>query len=392
MADPRQVSVMRIGSILAYVFPEQTPLSVRERIVSALAAFVSLGLVAWLSSLLVLEIHRPLVVASMGASAVLLFGLTHSPLSQPWAFVGGHLIAAVVGVTCAQQVPYPEVAIALSVAVTMLATFSLRCAHPPAGATAVTAVVGGYEIQSMGFGYVSSLVGLNVLFLLLIALVANNLLPGRRYPAAHLRPEPVPGGLTQTRDRPEHEDILAALRSLDTFIDVSEEDLENIYALASLNRQKRRLGSIACRDIMTRDVASVVEATSMAQTWETLRKRGIRGVPVLDAARRVVGVVAISDFLKSTDWDWNRRGRLRCLLASARKGPLRAGDIMSAPAITLGEEAHVTELFALFSDNGINHVPIVDAAGKLAGIVTRLDLLNLFRGDRILATESQGAA
>ncbi|HRQ48013.1 MAG TPA: HPP family protein [Rhodocyclaceae bacterium] len=391
MADPCQVSVMRIGSILAYVFPEQTPLSVRERIVSALAAFVSLALVAWLSSLFVLEGHRPLVVASMGASAMLLFGLTHSPLSQPWAFVGGHLIAAVVGVACAQQIPYPEIAIALSVAITMLATFSLRCVHPPAGATAVTAVVGGYEIQSMGFGYVSSLVGLNVLFLLLVALAVNTLLPGRRYPAAHLRPETVADDGTETPDRPEHEDIMAALRSLDTFIDVSEEDLENIYALASLNRQKRRLGSIVCRDIMTRNVASVVAATSMAHTWEVLRKRGIRGVPVLDAARRVVGVVAISDFLKSTDWDWNRRGRLRCFLASARKGPMRAGDIMSTPAITLCEEAHVTELFALFSDNGINHVPIVDAAGKLAGIVTRLDLLNLFRGDRILATETLGA-
>ncbi len=87
---------------------------------------------------------------------------------------------------------------------------------------------------------------------------------------------------------------------------------------------------------------------------------------------------ALASFLKNTDRDWNRRGRLRCLLALARKDPATAADIMTAPVISRGEEAHVAELSGIFSTHGINHVPVTDVDGRLAGNIARLDLLNRF--------------
>ena len=262
----------------------------------------------------------------------------------------------------------------------MLAMHWLRCLHPPAGATAIFAVIGGQPILALGWGYVFSVVGANVAFLLLVALILNNLLPGRRYPmrrtqSASAKASALPAG---RGSRPEHEDIAAALKSMDAFIDVAEEDLERIYLLATINRQKRTLGTVVCRDIMTRNVTSVSPQTPLSAVWEVLRQRNIRGVPVVDDEDRVVGMVAISDFLKNTDWNWNRRGRLRCLLTSPRQAPAVAADIMTAPVIALREDSHVAELFGTFASHGINHVPVVGANDRLAGIITRLDLLNLF--------------
>lgn len=368
---------MRLDALVSFLFPEQAAISTRERIVSALAAFLAIAAVIWTSQQLAQSEHRPFVIASMGSSAVLLFAVFHSPLSQPWALVGGHLVSAAIGVLCAHHIPNPVIAAAAALGFAMLAMHWLRCLHPPAGATAVFAVIGGQPIQALGWGYVFSVVGANVAFLLLAALVLNNLLPGRRYPMQRPRPTAAdtPAGHAM---RPEHEDILAALKSMDTFIDVAEEDLDRIYLLATINRQKRSLGSVVCRDIMTRNVTSVSPHSALSSVWNVLRQRNIRGVPVLDEDRRVVGMVAISDFLGNTDWDWNRRSRLRCLLTSPRKAPSVAADIMSAPVIALREETHVAELFGTFATHGINHVPVTDASGRLTGIITRLDLLNLF--------------
>jgi len=124
------------------------------------------------------------LVASMGASAVLLFAVPHGPLSQPWAVFGGHLVSAVIGVACAKLQANPILASALAVALAISAMYYLRCIHPPGGATALTAVAGGDAVHALGFHFVVTPVMLNVLVILLVAMVFNFPFPWRRYPAA----------------------------------------------------------------------------------------------------------------------------------------------------------------------------------------------------------------
>lgn len=115
----------------------------------------------------------PMLMAPLGASAVLLFAVPASPLAQPWSIMGGNIVSALVGVTCAQWVADPLLAAALATALAIGAMFALRCLHPPGGAIALTAVLGGPVITAAGYRFVLLPVALNSMVLLLAAIVFN---------------------------------------------------------------------------------------------------------------------------------------------------------------------------------------------------------------------------
>jgi CBS-domain-containing membrane protein len=206
-----------------------------ERVISALGGFIGILLVIWTSYYLVGATDATLIVASMGASAVLLFAVPHGALSQPWPLVMGHLVSALIGVTCARLVPPGVITAPLAVALAIVAMHYLRCIHPPGGATALTAVVGGVNIQTLGYQYVITPVLLNVMILLVVAIVVNYFFPWRRYPASLKQPKKVLEKLAETSGDNatlSHSDLEYALRQLDSFIDVTEADLAKIYTLA----------------------------------------------------------------------------------------------------------------------------------------------------------------
>ncbi|HSC89281.1 MAG TPA: HPP family protein [Polyangiaceae bacterium] len=125
-----------------------------------------------------------LLVASMGASAVLLFALPHGPLSQPWAVLAGHGSSAVVGVLCSALIQEPQLAGALAVGASIGLMQLLRCVHPPGGATALSAVIGGSDVHAMGLQYLFTPVLLNAGIILAVAFAFHSAPRGRRYPAA----------------------------------------------------------------------------------------------------------------------------------------------------------------------------------------------------------------
>ncbi len=149
-----------------------------------IGAFLGISAVAW-ADLLVLTAsgdHLP-PIGSMGASAVLVYGAPRSPLAQPRNLVGGHVISALVGVACQQLLgPVPELAAPLAVATAIALMQITKTLHPPGGATALIAVVGGEQIHRLGLLYVLAPVGLGALLLLFVGLVVNNIPSTRRYP------------------------------------------------------------------------------------------------------------------------------------------------------------------------------------------------------------------
>ena len=206
--------------------------SEREHWVSAGGGLAGILAVLWVSHFW-LEGHGGiLAIASMGASAVLLFAAPHGALSQPWPVFGGHLVSALVGVTCARWLGNdPMLAASLAVALSIAAMYSLRCLHPPGGATALYAVLGGETVHALGYGYVFSPVLLNVVVLLAVAVAFNYPFAWRRYPQCWLRrSQPITEPAEESMIP--HSNLVYALSQIDTFVDVSEDDLQRIYALA----------------------------------------------------------------------------------------------------------------------------------------------------------------
>lgn len=213
-----------------------------EKLISAAGAFVGIAAVWWICRLWLDEAAAPLLIASMGASAVLLFAVPHGILSQPWPLVGGHLLSALVGVACQQLWPAEPWTAPLAVAAAILAMYYLRCIHPPGGATALTAVIGGETVQRLGFDFVLFPVAVNLVGMLGVAVLFNYPFPWRRYPGVLARrraPAPVspahhPSPLT-------HEDFSAALKEMNSLIDVSPEDLAEVFERATQHAQRTAL-------------------------------------------------------------------------------------------------------------------------------------------------------
>ena len=203
-----------------------------EKLASTLGGFIGIFLISWISFYFTGSSGAALIVPSMGASAVLVFAVPHGKLSQPWALFGGHLISAFIGVLCYQLVPDIFLAAGLAVGLAIGAMHLLNCIHPPGGATALAAVIGGSAINSLGFEYMLTPVLLNTVVIFFTALVFNSFFPWRRYPTSMMRFTDTP---TIKEEKPsryiDKAHIERALSDIDLVIDLSVDDLQQLFAL-----------------------------------------------------------------------------------------------------------------------------------------------------------------
>jgi CBS-domain-containing membrane protein len=128
---------------------------------------------------------RLFLVGSFGASAALLYGAPHSDFAQPRNLVIGQLVAATVGVTAYKLLgSHVGLAGALAVATTIAILQLANSLHPPAGATALIAVLGPAQVHRLGYEFVLTPILAGSLILLAVAVVMNNLSShaNRHYP------------------------------------------------------------------------------------------------------------------------------------------------------------------------------------------------------------------
>ncbi len=215
-----------------------------EKLISALGGFLGILCVYWTVKLCFPEgfMHSPgglIMVTSMGASAVLLFAVPQGALSQPWSLIGGHLLSALVGVSCQQLFPDASWTPALAVGLAVGVMCYLRCIHPPGGATALGAVIGGTEIHQLGFYYVLMPVAINVASILMMALLFNLWFSWRRYPAHFSRRATIkPSQAAERQFELTQEDFSAAMEELNSYMDITSERLTQLLELAKQHAEK----------------------------------------------------------------------------------------------------------------------------------------------------------
>jgi len=238
--QPSVTWITSVRTFLARLWPHPLPGGRKQMVIASIGAGLGLMMTSLTSHWLLGEVNL-WFVAPMGASAVLLFGLPNSPLAQPWSIVGGNLVAGVVGVTTALWVPHPALACGIAACVTIALMFQLRCLHPPSGAVALTAILGGNGVQQLGYHFILTPVLLNSVCLALLALLFNNL-AGRRYPhplaATETKAPPVVIDVAITR-----EDLHQALESGEV-LDIDEDDLQQLLQRAEEIATHRQRGQM----------------------------------------------------------------------------------------------------------------------------------------------------
>lgn len=206
----------------------------KEKLVSLLGGVISIYAIFLVTRQFLGVAEAVYIIPSMGASAVLLFAAPNVPFSQPWNVFGGHIISAIIGVACYQWIPNIHISAALSVGIAIGVMYYTRCIHPPGGATALAAVIGSSQLHDLGYMYVITPVLVNTLTILVIAVILNGVISWRNYPAALNKPEKSTT-IKESNVYPaiSHEDFVYALSQIDSIVDINEDDLQEIYALAT---------------------------------------------------------------------------------------------------------------------------------------------------------------
>ena len=164
--------------LLFYLGGDQPLVSWLERIRSVLGAFIGLMLVFTTAKYLgELSGIDEWLMASLGASALLVFALPGSPMAQPWAVIAGNTLSALVGISCFHLIGQPLLALPAAAALSILGMFVLRCLHPPAAAVSLIVVLG--HIGSYRYAFFPVMVD-SALLILAGAVYSN--LTGKPYP------------------------------------------------------------------------------------------------------------------------------------------------------------------------------------------------------------------
>lgn len=317
----------------------------------------------------------PWIVASMGASAFLLFVLPSSPMAQPWAVIGGSCISALVGIICTRFVHDLALLIPLSVGLSILAMFALRCLHAPAAALALLIPLNGLvDIQFVLFPVLG-----NAALLVACAMIYNSL-TGKPYPH---RPKPtVDSSPQEKRDRKiEDEEINTVLAKYNQVIDINKDDLANLISQVEHGAYQKKLQSMLCKNIMTTEVFFVAMNAPLDEAWNLLRNRRVKALPVIDSARRVLGIITLEDFIKSAAVDFHQsfgqriRGFMRTAIPGLNSLPNAVGQVMSKPVRVISEDRNMLDLAEIFCGDGHHHIPVINSEKQLVGMITQSDFV-----------------
>jgi len=376
---------MNIQQFFRFVTVDPVNLSIKGKLLSVISCFIAILIVAWVSQKFGISAAYPILVASMGASAVILFIMPGSPLAQPWPLVGGHLISAIIGITCAQLFTDTIFASACASGGSVLAMLLLRCLHPPATATALTPIIAGDSVNFINYSFVLMPVGINVAIMLVMAIAINRWVLHYEYPSIphqadnkkHKYSTMQSSQLTGISEQ----DLEQALENMNRFMDVSKGDLSKLLSDAQTQSFKRYRGNTTCADIMVKNVLTVEYGTEVEEAWKIMHGKNLKSMPVIDKAGRVIGIITWNDFFKFIKVGANEtfqkkfRDFIRRTPNVTTDKPESVGHIMTSSVNILPESTHIADLIPLMSNQGYRQIPIVNIENRLVGIVYQANLI-----------------
>ncbi|WP_414659628.1 HPP family protein [Acinetobacter courvalinii] len=342
--------------------PNYKVLPLRERMLSGVGALCGLA-ISSLISWYVLGGMNAWYIAPMGASSVLLFAVPNSPLAQPWNVVVGNTLAGLIGVACTQLMPDLTTAFSVAVGLAIFMMMTTDSLHPPSGAVAITAVLGGEAVHRLGFHFILYPVLLNSILLLVFAVMFNRLI-GRHYPlTAHVNErskDPTPTQKVSIQPK----DIEYALEHHTELLDISQYDLEKIILEAQEHANERLVNSFVCQDIMSRDVIKLHENDDIHQAVDKFKAVNLMSLPVVNAEEKLVGTLALYEVVEWFKGATDPRNSWQHFVR----------QIMSRRVVTVDPLQPIQDLVPYFVEKSFNYIPVVENQ-RLVGIISRADMI-----------------
>lgn len=135
------------------------------------------------------------------------------------------------------------------------------------------------------------------------------------------------------------------------------------------------------KDVMAKDVAAIRQTAGYKDIIAVMRERRVSALPVLDSADHLVGVVSEADLLLKEVGLEALSGHL---ISTGRRGErakaagVTAAELMTTPAVTVGPGESVAVAARRMHERRLKRMPVVDEAGQLVGMVSRVDVLSVF--------------
>lgn len=174
-------------------------------------------------------------------------------------------------------------------------------------------------------------------------------------------------------------DIIDAMRHIPGYLDVSTEDFRQIYHLAHASAVDHLLGGIGAASLLRQDITPLTADLTLDQAAARIVQSGYKGLPVVDADRRVIGILTEADFLRRLKASSFLELMLRLVADPAgfthRCHETRVAEAMTMPAVILPLNATYSDILSAFTHHPGRSLPVVDPQGHLAGLVFRKDFL-----------------
>ncbi len=342
--------------------PNFKVLPLKDRLLCGLGALIGLA-ISSLISWYVLGGINAWYIAPMGASSVLLFAVSASPLAQPWNMIVGNIIAGLIGVTCALYIPNLTEAFSLAVGLSIFLMMTTDSLHPPSGAVAITAVLGGDAVHQLGYHFILYPVLLNSIILLVFAIIFNRM-QGKQYPQASQlntrSKDPTPTQKVSIQPK----DIQAVLKQQTELLDISEYDLQKIILEAQEKANERSIIFYQCQDIMSKDVIYLNEQDDIHQALDKFKTVNLMSLPVLNDQHNLVGTLALYDVV-----EWFKRAEVNSV-----QWQHRVMQIMNLKVVTVQPTQPIQDLVPYFVEKSFNYIPVVEDR-KLVGMISRADMI-----------------
>ena len=177
------------------------------------------------------------------------------------------------------------------------------------------------------------------------------------------------------------EDIKAAFKEINTYIDISIEDFKEIY-LHALRHAKNRLLNISIDSVMTKNIISVTEEANIDEAIHLFSENKLPYLLVLDDSSRIKGIITRKDILVAAGItkDYTIRDIIRHIIGVPTPhrhtvNDRTVKDIMSSPVITIQSGSDIKEAAFKLIEMRINNLPVVDKNNKLLGVISTGDIV-----------------